>query len=198
MACRVLGSYFCSSSSRNYKEKQKISSFSNDDLTRDIDVLVGVVVQVCEAPDSLYLQKNSLVHELVRIVGEDYRFAQQEIFARVTECSDRTAILSSNELTQLVRDLKRLEDCKERLTMLFANRKRNYAFWDLISRTEDKFVTEKEMREEMRLVIMPRSVESSKLTRFGERVVGSDLLPLTSGGSWLNMHRVGQTVSAVG
>ncbi|KAK9269954.1 hypothetical protein L1049_025527 [Liquidambar formosana] len=197
MASRILGSYFGSSSRIVEKNtEEKVSALLNSVLLSELDALVGFIERLCEAPNSL--QKNNLVYEIVRLVGDDYRFAQYEIFSRVTECEDRTGNLSSSELAQLLCGLKRLEDYKERLMVLFVNRKRNDAFWDLISQTRVKLVTVKEQREERRLVMKGRREESSELTRFRERVAGSGhLFRFSSDGPGLDVDRARLTISAV-
>ena len=53
------------------------------------------------------------------------------------------ADLDAGEMTELVGYLTRLENCRERLVILFVNRKSNYGLWDLIEQTKTKVVTRK-------------------------------------------------------
>jgi hypothetical protein len=129
-----------------------------------------------------------LVYAVIRYAGEDYRIVQREILIRVVELKDRTASLSCNELTQLLGSLKRFEDCKERLRLLFVNRARNDALWELICGTKLKIM---EMGKLKSLVKMERTDGSGELTRFRERFGElRQLVRLNSGGGWLGMARV--------
>ncbi|XP_022862858.1 putative clathrin assembly protein At4g40080 [Olea europaea var. sylvestris] len=134
MASRVLG-YFSSSSS-------PAASFPSvffdrkKDLLKEMNALVGFIEGICEVPDSLHLQRNDLLYELMILVGEDYRAAQYQIISRLsndTAFADQISRLSSTDSSELIDCLKRLENCKKRLTEIFVNRKRYDAFWELIN-----------------------------------------------------------------
>ncbi|XP_057974864.1 putative clathrin assembly protein At4g40080 [Malania oleifera] len=201
-ASRVLGSYFCSSSRTKKKDKEaeKISGQLNSELLEEMGALVTLVEEICEAPESLHLQKNNLVYEVVRLVGKDYGLAQHEIFIRMRELGDRTERLSSDDSAELIRVLERLEDCKEKLVLLFVNRQRNDLFWDLVGETKTKLLIRKKEQEERRLVAVARRGESSELTRYGGEVAGrpEQLFRMSVSGSWLDADRLALTVSAVG
>ena len=62
---------------------------SNADLLYKLEALVGFVEQTSHVPDSLHLQRNELVYEVVRLVGENYRSVQGEILMRVEELGGR-------------------------------------------------------------------------------------------------------------
>lgn len=145
---RFLGHYLNSSfSSKNSKDREdKASALLDEDLLGELDALAGFVEVICEAPDSLHLQRNNLVYAVIRYVGEDYRVVQREILIRVAELRDRMENLTFNELTRLLSSLKRFEDCRERLRLLFVNRARNDALWELICGTKLKII---EMVREM-------------------------------------------------
>lgn len=108
---------------------------------------MGFVEQISGVPESLELQRKDLVYEVVRLVGEDYRSVQYEIFCRVEELGERVENMEVGEMGELVSDLGRLEKSKEGLILLFVNRKRNEGFWDLIEQTKRKVVSVKEERE---------------------------------------------------
>ncbi|GMP80386.1 hypothetical protein CsSME_00035502 [Camellia sinensis var. sinensis] len=193
---RVLGVYISDPSSTKVTVT---TTLLNSDLIRDVDVLVGLVEEICRAPDSLHFQQYDLVYEVVNLVGEDYRSTQQQIVIRLGECGERIGGLSSGELVELTRCLKRLEECRERLVVVFVNRKRNDAFWDLVGETKVKAerVVEEERERERWLVRLggPRREEGSESTRGGERVLRpSQLLMLPYGGEWLGLDRVQRTV----
>ncbi|KAJ7958958.1 putative ENTH/ANTH/VHS superfamily protein [Quillaja saponaria] len=186
---RVLNYYIRSSSfgcSKKVKE-EKILVLSNFDLLCEIDGLVGYVEQISRVPDSLYLQRIGLVFEVVRLVAEDYRWVQSEIFQRVAELGDRIENMVLGELTQLHSNLKRLEECKEGLVLLLVNRKRNYGFWDLMNQTKRKVVMMKEDKEGKRLLLtMGKRDESRESTRFGNPFLEPEgqLLPVPYGVGW--------------
>ncbi|KAG6735571.1 hypothetical protein NC652_014053 [Populus alba x Populus x berolinensis] len=187
---RFLGHYLNSScSSNNSKDDEdKASALLNKDLLGELDVLVDFVEVICEAPDSLHLQLNNLVYAVIRYAGEDYRIVQREILIRVVELKDRMASLSCNELTQLLGSLKRFEDCKERLRLLFVNRARNDALWELICGAKLKIM---EMGTLKSLVKMERTDGSGELTRFRERFGElRQLVRLNTSGGWFGMDRV--------
>ncbi|KAA8528320.1 hypothetical protein F0562_035675 [Nyssa sinensis] len=197
MTSRVLGSFFSSSSIKSERDKDNMLSSLNSDLFREIDALVGMVKEICAAPESFHYQQNSLVYEVIRLVGEDYLSTQFQILIRLSEFVDRMGELSNSELAELTCCLEKLEDCREKLEELFVNRKRNDAFWDLIDQTKMKLVKVREERERKRLLArMARKIEGSESTQFGERVVGpGQLLRLPYGSSWLSVDRIHLTVS---
>ncbi|XP_028797087.1 putative clathrin assembly protein At4g40080 [Neltuma alba] len=183
---RVLGYYLSSSSSINVKNAKKGThdrktlGLSNSELFHKIDVLVGFVEQISRVPESLQLQRNDLVYEMVRLVGEDYRIIQYEIFLRVEELRDRVEDLEVGEMAELVRDFTRLQDSKEGLVLLFVNRKRNDGFWELIEQTKTKVATKKEEREGRWLTVKPsRRDEASELTRSNN--------PFLEAGQWIRV-----------
>ncbi|KAJ6931837.1 hypothetical protein NC652_015120 [Populus alba x Populus x berolinensis] len=175
-------------SNNSKDDEDKASALLNKDLLGELDVLVDFVEVICEAPDSLHLQLNNLVYAVIRYAGEDYRIVQREILIRVVELKDRMASLSCNELTQLLGSLKRFEDCKERLRLLFVNRARNDALWELICGAKLKIM---EMGTLKSLVKMERTDGSGELTRFRERFGElRQLVRLNTSGGWFGMDRV--------
>ncbi|KAK2989385.1 hypothetical protein RJ640_023450 [Escallonia rubra] len=197
---RVLGSFFSSSSSiqnnQAHKDREILRALLNSDLVRETDALVCMVEEICRVPDTLYNQRNDLVYEAMRLVGEDYRTTQHYIMRRLGELGDRLDGLSRGESAELASCMKRLEDCKERLVEMFVNRKRNVEFWDLVSQTKMKAAKLEEERG-MVLVNMGRKVGEAAPSRFGKRVVepSQSLRLLPCGGQWLDVDRVHLTVS---
>ncbi|GAV83243.1 ANTH domain-containing protein [Cephalotus follicularis] len=200
MVTRVLEYCFSSSSSSTKKVEDKEKVLSSSDLLNETDILVQYVAQICNAPDSLHLQSHRFVYEVIRLVSEDYRLIQREIFIRVTKTGERMRSLNIVELTQFQSSLNKFEDCKQRLGLLFANRVKNDGLWDLISETKSKvLVVINEKKEEERLAKIKRN-ESTELTRFRERFPQSgQMFWFTStGGGWLALDWVSLTVSTVG
>ncbi|KAL4332238.1 hypothetical protein GQ457_07G023920 [Hibiscus cannabinus] len=121
-------------------KKDKILSSLNSDLLKEIDVLVEFARQVGNRPDSLHLQRNSLVYEVVRLVGEEYRLVQREMGSRVAELGARMTSLSLNECTEFLNSLDRFEECKEGICSLLVNRNTNADLWDLVKESKAKLV----------------------------------------------------------
>lgn len=189
---RVLGYHLSSSDSKkNHKDKEeKIFALLSSDLLIEIDALVGFVQEISNVPNSLHLQRNNLVYEIVRLVSEDYRLIQREISLRVVELDERMTSLSVDQLTLFMSALKKFEDCKERLSLLFVNRKKNDGLWHLIGETKMKIETMMNKKaEEMALVRIMKRDETREWSRQPFR--------FTSDGSWLGLDRVSLTVSTV-
>ncbi|XP_048438923.1 putative clathrin assembly protein At4g40080 [Pyrus x bretschneideri] len=190
MVSRAIGYYLNSSKNEGNKrdKEEKALALLDSDLAMEIEVLVEFVVRICDAPDSLELQKNNLVYEVVRATGEDYRSVQREIVVRVKEVGDRIDSvdgLRSAELTRLIDAFERLEGCKGKLMLLFVNRKRNDGLWDLVRETKARLVEMKEQREE-RLVVFPGKDELAESTQcWNPFLEPGQLLLLPSGGGWL-------------
>jgi len=163
-ASRILGYYL--SASRESQESKKIilSNASNADLLYKVETLVGFVEQISHVPDSLHLQRNELVYEVVRLVGEDYRSVQVEILLRLEELGERMEDFDVGELNELVGYLGRLEETQEKLVLLFVNRKRNNGFWDLVQKTKVKGMTKKREVEGKWLTVVVNT-GAAELTR---------------------------------
>ncbi|KAF8023370.1 hypothetical protein BT93_F0775 [Corymbia citriodora subsp. variegata] len=142
IASRSLGYVLSSSSScsqvkREYK-REKMRAATSSDLMRELEVLVNSLEQVSDVPGSLHLQKDDLVYGVVRSVCQDYRMIRREVFSRVEELGgdERLGSLSFGHLTRLLSALERIEDCREKLASLFANKANADGLWDLIARTK--------------------------------------------------------------
>ncbi|KAK8597119.1 hypothetical protein V6N13_001744 [Hibiscus sabdariffa] len=68
-------------------KKERIMGLSNSDLLKEIDLLINFPHHISAVPDSLYLQRESLVYEVVRLVSEDYR---------LDGCKERISLLLVN------------------------------------------------------------------------------------------------------
>lgn len=147
ISSRILGYYLhppppsSSSSSwvsvRKVREKN-IRASSSFDLARELETLVCLVIVLCRAPASVHLQKNDLMYEIVRSVGEDYRILRHEIRSRLMDLVGRLESVSCSELTQLLDVLEQFEDCKEKLFTLFVNKASHDGLWEVITETEQK------------------------------------------------------------
>ncbi|KAJ1424715.1 hypothetical protein SESBI_11422 [Sesbania bispinosa] len=114
----------------------------------------------------LKLQRNELVYEVVRLVGEDYGNVQGEILMRLEEVGKRMEEegMDVGELNELVGYLKRLEESKEKLVLLFVNRRKNNGFWELVKQIKEKGVGKKEDIEGKWLTVVVNN-NAAELTR---------------------------------
>ncbi|PIA51989.1 hypothetical protein AQUCO_01000100v1 [Aquilegia coerulea] len=181
---RTLGFFLTSSSMDKDNERvERISSLLNKDLLRELDVLVNLHEEICKAPDLLNVQANKLVYETMDLVEEDKCFAQREIIVRVNELEERISNLSFADSVELVCVLKRLESCKEKISLLFMNKKGSLGvvIWDLVDELKEKIGESKDLCQG-RFVKTGRRFGISESARFGERVIRpDDSIKFTSG-----------------
>ncbi|KAM7261359.1 hypothetical protein ACFE04_008726 [Oxalis oulophora] len=149
----------------NKKKKIKFLTESNSELLKGMDVLLSYVDELSNSPESLHLQINSLVYEIVRLVGEDYRFVQREIFARVDEIKNRVPSFSLTELTRTELALNRLESCKKRLSLLFINRARNDRLWELVSEAKGNVLGMINEKQQSMVLVKFKSQNVAELTQ---------------------------------
>lgn len=182
---RILGFFLSSSSCTTEKDnqEQQISALMNKDLLKEIVSLVGLLEQICKIPDFLHLKCHKLMDEIMGFVGEDYLSAINEVSVRVNEFKERLDSLSFGESVELVCALKRLEDCKERLSVLSTTKRDHIgSFWNLISEIKERVGSKKEYKDEGKLVIEVRRERGSESARFAKRVLRStDSVRFSSG-----------------
>ncbi|KAL5556506.1 hypothetical protein UlMin_038742 [Ulmus minor] len=178
---RILGFFLGSSSctAEKDKEEERVTAIPNSDLIRETESLIGLLENFCKQPDSLDSKGNKLVNEIKGLVGEDQLSAMNEISIRANEFGERLSCLSYADSFELACALKRLEDCRERMAILFQTKKDSTeSFWDLIMDIREKVEREKEGKE-LRLVKKDRASESA---RFRGRVMSSvDSVKFSSG-----------------
>ncbi|XP_010266629.1 PREDICTED: putative clathrin assembly protein At4g40080 [Nelumbo nucifera] len=200
--CRILGGFFLSSSTLGVGEKdvseeeeEKVSSLLNGDLIKEIDAFVGAVEEMCKAPDPVHAQSNKLVYEVMKLIADDYQSAQKEITLRIYELRERLSSLSFGESVELVCVLRRMENCKERLSLQFLNNKTTAAelLWGLIREVKDRIGTTKDSEAGVRPETVERRLMVSESARLGERVLRSgDSVRFSSGR--LELNRVSKTI----
>ncbi|OWM79989.1 putative clathrin assembly protein At4g40080 [Punica granatum] len=147
ITARVLG-YFLTPASLSStsqvlrKEREvKVRAYSSSDLSQEIDLLVSLVGVICSCPDSIHLQRNDLVYEIVSLVLEDYRVIRYEIRSRLSELEKRSLeSLGISELAQVLSASNQFEGCKEKLFALFVNRANYDGLWELITRMKPTLV----------------------------------------------------------
>lgn len=155
---------------------QRISTTS---LLNEMGLLVGTVEQICESPESLHCQRINLVYEIMKLVGEDYRMTMREILVRIAELGKRIDDLRDEELNDFWVGLKKLEECKEKVVLMFLNKKMNDGGWDLIAQMRKDVEGVKQRRERLRLV----EFQGSGSTR-----LDGEIRPLgTRGKRWLDV-----------
>ncbi|TYG92792.1 hypothetical protein ES288_A11G060200v1 [Gossypium darwinii] len=173
---RVLGFFLSSASSsvdKNEEEEEKVSSLINSQLLKEINSLGNLIEQISRMPNSLHTNGNILVDEVLGMVGEDYLASANEVSIRVSEFKERLSCLSVFESVELGFALKRLEDCKERLSAL--GQMRNVlveTVWGSISEMKDQVGNNELYGGEGRLMVMESSKNKvSESSRYGERVL---------------------------
>lgn len=193
MTSRVLGSSVSSSTNssiKNVKDFENLTGLLSWDLIKEIKGLVDIVEEICRAPDGSITQQNNLVYEAMKLISEDYRSTQQKIYSRLTELDDRVDGLNSGELDELIICLRKVEESKERLVVLFVNRKRNDAFWELISQTKNNFLRVKKERE----IVLAIS-ESTQLDKRVETPSRLLMRLLPHAGRWLKSESTNYVIT---
>ncbi|MBA0801981.1 hypothetical protein Gohar_012317 [Gossypium harknessii] len=172
---RVLGFFLNSASSsvdNNEEEEEKVPSLTNSQLLKEINSLGNLIEQISRMPNSVHTNGIILVDEVLGMVGEDYLASTNEVSIRVSEFKERLSCLSVFESVELGFALKRLEDCKERLSAL--GQMRNVlveTVWGSISEMKDQVGNDELYGEEGRLMTMESSKNKvSESSRYGERV----------------------------
>ncbi|KAL4292114.1 hypothetical protein GQ457_14G003210 [Hibiscus cannabinus] len=185
---RNLGFFLCSSSSSVDKdnEEDKASSAINSELLKEINSLGNLIEQIARTPDSLNSNRYRLVDEVLGLVGEDYLSSINEVSIRVSEFRERLGCLSFVDSVELACALKRLEDCKERLSTISQSKKVMIeTVWVSISELKGQIGnSEAYKKDNGRLLITGRRNKVSESARFGERVVmkrGGDSVKFSSG-----------------
>ncbi|GKV18701.1 hypothetical protein SLEP1_g29042 [Rubroshorea leprosula] len=182
---RILGFFLCSSSRSSEKDKdeENVSSRLNCDLLKETDSLVNLLDEMSKRADSSNENCKKLLDEVMGLVGEDSLSAINEVSIRVNELKERLSSLSFGDSVELVFVLKRLEDCKEKLS-IFTWRKRVLmeTFWGLIGEVKDKVGNSEVYRGEGRFLTMGSRRKASASARFDDRVPRcNDLVRFSSG-----------------
>ncbi|XP_055816589.1 putative clathrin assembly protein At4g40080 [Solanum dulcamara] len=165
---RILG-YFLSSSSSSYNTGEKISTFLNSDLIRDVDSLVQLIEETIKLPDSLLLDGNKLLYEVIGLLSSDYLSTVNELLIRLSEFKERLSCLSFGDSVELSFIFKRLEGCEERLSVLFSVKKPSTELlWSSVTELSLKIDDLKVDLSGRKLLTFEKSSESA---RFNNRVV---------------------------
>lgn len=115
-------------------QEGRIPSFLDVDLIKDVDSLIGLIEEMCKAPDPTQVEGNILLNEVMGLLGEDYLSAVNEILLRFGEFKKRLSCQSFGDSVELIHALKRLENCKDRMAILFGIKIKKPSidmFWDL-------------------------------------------------------------------
>lgn len=193
---RVLGFFLCSSSSTidNYRDEERVTGLTNVDLLREIDALVAVFEEISKAPDPVYVQGNKVVYELMGLAAEDYLSAVNETLLGIGEFRERLSCLSFSESVEFVCILKRLENCKERLSPLFIKKKASTeSLWCLVTELKERVGAVKVYGGEGRLVKQGRKERASESDRFDGRVLRLDNSVRFSSGRW-GLDQIGSSI----
>ena len=131
---------------------------------------MGFVEQVCKQREALSsnVSSNVLVDEIRGLVGRDCVSAMTEISVRVGEFGERLSCLSFGDSVELVCALKRLEDCRERLSFMGFGCD-ELGVWGLVREVRETVGKE---RDERLMVVKLRTKETgTESARFVERVM---------------------------
>ncbi|XP_021740292.1 putative clathrin assembly protein At4g40080 [Chenopodium quinoa] len=153
-----------------------------------LGLLINMVEVICGAPESLHYQRISLIYEVIKLVGEDYRMIMREINALINQFGKkRIQDLSNDSIGELLNDLKRLQNCREKLVLMFLNKK-NDGVWELIEEVRKDVEEVKERRENMKLLKLERS-ESTRVAenRVGE-LISVSVVPPRRNRRWLDVE----------
>ena len=154
------------------EEEEQVSALTNQVLIQEVTSLVDVIEETYKAPDSLHLDGDRLLGEVLGLVGGDYLSAVNEFSLRINEVAERLSVLSFGESVELVCALKRLENCKERSSMLRHRKKSSMeTFWGFVSEMKDRL--QEVYGEDDRMVMIGRRDRACESARMEERVLKS-------------------------
>lgn len=106
------------------------------------------------------------------MVSGDHLSAVNEILLRLNELNQRLSCLSFGDSVELMRGLKRLEDCRERMEALFALKEPlGETLWGLVGELKSGVGMGNVCREGGKLMSVGRREKGSESARFDDRVV---------------------------
>lgn len=173
-ASRTLGYFLCSATctAAAVKENQerRISSLLNSDLIKELDSLVGVIEEICRAPDTPTPEGEKITKEIIVMFLNDYLSSVNEILPRLGELNERLGELSFGDSVEIVCALKRLQDSRERLSILYAvNKPSIEMMWGFVQELRDKIGMLN--REGGKFLTWRNRDVGSESARFDDRVV---------------------------
>lgn len=172
-ASRTLGYFLCSATcTAAVKENQerRISSLLNSDLIKELDSLVGVVEEICRAPDNPSSETENIANEITAMFLSDYLSSVNELLPRLGELNERLGSLSFGDSVEVACGLKRLQDCRERLSILYAvNKPSIEMMWALVEELKGKIGMLN--REGGKFLTWRNRDVGSESARFEQRVV---------------------------
>ncbi|KAL9245175.1 hypothetical protein vseg_018854 [Gypsophila vaccaria] len=130
----------------------KIAVLSRTSSKKSLNFWIIFLEKVSGAPDSLHYQKNSLIYEVMKLVGEEYRVIVREIQSTVTELGSKIEDFIDDAVDMFLGDLRRVEICKEKLLLMFLNKKKNDGFWELVDKVTRDVEELKRKREGLKMV----------------------------------------------
>lgn len=86
--------------------------------------------------------------------------AMREVFSRIQEVAGRIEDLNDDGIDEFLNLLSRIEWCKEKMVLMFLNKKRDDGVWEAIEEAKGKTKAEKHRRENSKIV--PVIVERTK------------------------------------
>ncbi|RZC64370.1 hypothetical protein C5167_008057 [Papaver somniferum] len=170
-------------------EKEKVSALLNEELLKEIEVVVGLIEEISKASELLNLKQSKLVCQVMNLVSEDFYSAQKRIVIRLNEVKERMSNFSFGESVEFNCVMKRLKNCEEKVLFLFLNHKW-IGFWDLVDELmREKIGTEKDGGRSV--MVMSRKGRSSESARYDQRDLRLDDFRFSSGRFDLNRVQSG-------
>lgn len=136
--------------------------------------MVDVLEEVARSPETLDPSGgNKLVSAVIVLVAEDYSVAVEDLESRIGEFTQRLSSLSFADSVEMFCALKRLDDCKERLSELLpmTGNSQETALWRLTERLREDLVAVSDKMEKLAVVNWRRVGKTGGSDRFGERVL---------------------------
>ncbi|XP_026416052.1 putative clathrin assembly protein At4g40080 isoform X2 [Papaver somniferum] len=170
-------------------EKEKVSALLNEELLKEIEVVVGLIEEISKASELLNLKQSKLVCQVMNLVCEDFYSAQKRIVIRLNEVKERMSNFSFGESVEFNCVMKRLKNCEEKVLLLFLNHE-GIGFWDLVDELmKEKIGIGKDGGRSV--MVMSRKGRSSESARYDQRDLKLDDFRFSSGRFDLNRVQSG-------
>lgn len=155
---------------------------------------------MCRVPDPRFVEGNKLLYEVLGLLSNDYLTTVNEILSRLGEFNERLNCLSFGESVELGCALKRLEDCKEKSSLLFSIKKPSTeTLWGMVTELTEKMGKLKLGKERRKLLTWGKSDHGSESARLEQgRVVSRSEDSVLFGSGRLGMSKLSGLVVGSG
>ncbi|XP_057420119.1 putative clathrin assembly protein At4g40080 [Lotus japonicus] len=166
---RIIG-FFLGNADSDSDSGERVSGLTNSDLLAELDSLVAVVEGICKRPNAGSSRGNKLVDEIVKLVRGDWVVIQTEVCVRIREFGERLGLFEFGEAVELGCCLKRLAECREKVTALEAAEAER--LWDLATELRGRIAVAV-FKEGGKVVKEGRKCRVSESDRFSRGVLNS-------------------------